>query len=167
MFFSWGKKIISPGRQWNAWPKVSSSSGKATGTGVPRQHSAGCCPSWPLKTSLPTHSLPLPAASKVPCNKVWERSSPGLPIARTTERGREAALRYSELAHPSVTFSRALLCRGGLGASLTSYALAPGGRSNTWAGSRSIHFLAIHKDTTCNCRSRHMLSLHLRRKMLG
>lgn len=55
MFFSWGKKIISPGRQWNAWPQVSNSSGKATGAGMPGQQSAGCCPSRPLKTSLPTH----------------------------------------------------------------------------------------------------------------
>lgn len=80
-----------------------------------------------ISAHTPSFLCQVPAASKVPCNKMrWEHGSPGLPMVHITERGRGAALRYSELAHPSVTFSRAFLCKGGLGASLTSYALAPG-----------------------------------------
>lgn len=59
-----------------------------------------------------------------------------------------------------------------MGASFRSDTLAPGGQGgSTWAGSGSILFLAIPKDTTWifdpDMRSRHMLPLSQNEKMLG
>lgn len=67
---------------------------------------------------------------------------------KPSQGGRGAALYGSQLSCPSVALVLSSPQEVSVGASLESHALAPGRRGSTWAGSRSILFLAIPKDTT-------------------